>query len=130
MLYEVITETWGSRNAVGERLRTGSREERRKSASAAAAARGTAAHRTEYRITSYNVCYTKLLRFLLSSREPVRNLSPTALRPPQVSGTGEQLSPEDREIVANLEILEDPDLFNEPDIEEMEIFVPSSQQRG
>lgn len=71
-----------------------------------------------------------LALFLLSSREPVRNLSPTALRPPQVSGTGEQLSPGDREIVANLEILEDPDLFNEPDIEEMEIFVPSSQQRG
>ena len=74
------------------------------------------------RITSYNVCYTKLLRnlfarlekedllskrrsifvyslrwaavplaaaaalalFLLPSREPVRDLSPTALRPPQV----------------------------------------------
>jgi len=71
-----------------------------------------------------------LALFLLSSREPVRDLSPTALRPPQVSGTGEQLSPEDREIVANLDILEDPDLFNEPDIEEMEIFVPSSQQRG
>jgi anti-sigma factor RsiW len=71
-----------------------------------------------------------LALFLLSSREPVRDLSPPALRPPQVSGTGEQLSPEDREIVANLEILEDPDLFNEPDIEEMEIFVPSSPQRG
>jgi hypothetical protein len=32
--------------------------------------------------------------------------------------------------VANLEILEDPDLFNEPEIEEMEIFIPSSKQRG
>jgi anti-sigma factor RsiW len=68
--------------------------------------------------------------FVLSSREPVRNLSPTALRPPQVSVTGEPLSPEDREIVANLEILEDPDLFNEPAIEEMEIFIPPSRQRG
>ena len=71
-----------------------------------------------------------LALFLLSSREPVRDLSPTALRAPRVSNTGEQLSPEDREIVANLEILEDPDLFNETDIEEMDIFVPSSQQRG
>jgi len=71
-----------------------------------------------------------LALFLLSSREPVRDLSPTALRPPQVSGTGEQLSPEDREIVANLDILEDPYLFNEPEFEEMEIFIPSSQQRG
>ncbi|MDH3238080.1 MAG: zf-HC2 domain-containing protein [Deltaproteobacteria bacterium] len=71
-----------------------------------------------------------LALFLLSSREPVRDLSPTALRPPQVSATGEQLSPEDREIVANLEVLEDPDLFDEPEIEEMEIFIPSSQQRG
>jgi anti-sigma factor RsiW len=68
--------------------------------------------------------------FLLSSREPVRDLSPTALRPPQVSSTGEQLSPEDREIVANLDVLEDPDLFEEPEIEEMEIFIPSPQQRG
>lgn len=71
-----------------------------------------------------------LALFVLSSREPVRDLSPTALRPSQVSSTGEQLSPEDREIVANLEILEDLDLFNEPGIEEMEIFIPSSQQRG
>jgi anti-sigma factor RsiW len=71
-----------------------------------------------------------LALFLLSSREPVRDLSPTASRAPRVSNTGEQLSPEDREIVANLEILEDPDLFNETDIEEMDIFVPSSQQRG
>jgi anti-sigma factor RsiW len=71
-----------------------------------------------------------LTLFLLSSREPVRNLSPTAMRPPQISATGEQLSPEDREIVANLEVLEDLDLFDEPEIEEMEIFIPSSQQRG
>ncbi len=71
-----------------------------------------------------------LALFVLSSREPVRDLSPTAMRPPQVSSTGEPLSPEDREIVANLEILEDPDLFNEPEIEEMEIFIPSSQQQG
>ena len=71
-----------------------------------------------------------LALFVFSSREPARDLSPTAFRPPQVSSTGEQLSPEDREIVANLEVLEDPDLFDEPEIEEMEIFVPSSQQRG
>ena len=75
-----------------------------------------------------------LALFVLSSREPQRNLSPPALRPPQVSstGVGERLSPEDREIVANLEVFEDPDLFNETEaeIEEMEFFVPSAGKRG
>lgn len=49
---------------------------------------------------------------------------------PQVAVAAGTLSPEDREIVANLEILEDPELFDEPQIDEMEIFVPSSRQRG
>ena len=48
----------------------------------------------------------------------------------QVVADGGKLSPEDREIVANLEILEDPDLFDEPQIDEMEIFVPSFRRRG
>ncbi len=71
-----------------------------------------------------------LALFLLTSREPQRGLSPDSSRPPRVSGAGERLSPEDREIVANLEILEDPDLFDDPEIEDMEIFIPSSQQQG
>ncbi|HJX73378.1 MAG TPA: zf-HC2 domain-containing protein [Candidatus Deferrimicrobiaceae bacterium] len=49
---------------------------------------------------------------------------------PQVAGAAGTLSPEDREIVANLEILEDPELFDEPQIDEMEIFVPPPRQRG
>jgi anti-sigma factor RsiW len=53
-----------------------------------------------------------------------------AVRPPQVASPAGTLSPEDREIVANLEILEDPQLLDEPPVDEMEIFVPSSRQRG
>jgi len=51
-------------------------------------------------------------------------------RKTQVVADGGKLSPEDREIVANLEILEDPDLFDEPQIDEMEIFVPSFRRQG
>lgn len=47
-----------------------------------------------------------------------------------VAAAREELSPEDREIVAYLEVLEDPDLFEEPPVDEMEIFVPSGNQRG
>jgi len=92
--------------------------------------------------------------YVISSREAPRELSSTAVGPPrvasempgpgttspavpgkeerktQVVANGGKLSPEDREIVANLEILEDPDLFDEPQIDEMEIFVPSSRRRG
>ena len=92
--------------------------------------------------------------YVISSREAPREFSSTAVGPPrvarempgpgttspavpgkeerktQVVANGGKLSPEDREIVANLEILEDPDLFDEPQIDEMEIFVPSSRRRG
>lgn len=51
-------------------------------------------------------------------------------KPPQVAAAGEELSPEDREIVAYLEVLEDSDLFEEPPVDEMEIFTPSAKQRG
>jgi hypothetical protein len=52
------------------------------------------------------------------------------MRPPGVSGPAGELSPEDREIVAYLDILEDPDMLDETEIEEMEIFAPSPEQRG
>jgi hypothetical protein len=93
-----------------------------------------------------------LALYVMSSREFPRELSSPPVSPPQVArertgpdtapslpgaspasrdaAVGGALSPEDREIVANLEILEDPDLFDEPQIDEMEIFVPSSLQRG
>ena len=71
-----------------------------------------------------------LALYIMSSREIPREFSSPAVRPPQVAAPAGTLSPEDREIVANLEILEDPELFDEPPIDEMEIFVPSSRQRG
>jgi len=43
----------------------------------------------------------------------------------------EGLTPEEREIVAWLEVLEDPDSFEEPDeVDEMEILLPASRSRG
>ncbi len=68
--------------------------------------------------------------YVLSSRDVPRGGTPTAVSPPKIAAVGEELTPEDREIVANLEILEDPDLFRETDVEEWEILVPSSQRRG
>ena len=63
--------------------------------------------------------------YVLSSRDVPRDFSPTAVSPPPVAAVGGELSPEEREIVANLEILEDPDLFRETEIEEWEILLPS-----
>jgi len=71
-----------------------------------------------------------LALYVMSSREIPREFSSPAVRLPQVAAPAGTLSPEDREIVANLEILEDPELLDEPQIDEMEIFVPSSRQRG
>ncbi len=71
-----------------------------------------------------------LVLFVLSSRDVPRDLSPTAVRSSGISGPAGELSPEDREIVAYLEILEDPELFQEAEIEEMEIFAPSPGQQG
>jgi anti-sigma factor RsiW len=73
-----------------------------------------------------------LALYVLSFREAPRDPSFEAMRPPQVAVIEEKLSPEDREIVANLEVLEDPDLFNETDteIDEMEFFVPPVKKRG
>ena len=63
---------------------------------------------------------------ILSSRPAAVDVEKKA----PVASAGEELSPEDREIVAYLEVLEDPDLFEEPPVDEMEIFVPSAKQRG
>jgi len=68
--------------------------------------------------------------FVLSSREVPRDHPSTAMRPPTATLVGGDLSPEDREIVASLEILEDPDLFDETEIEEWEFFTPPPRQRG
>jgi anti-sigma factor RsiW len=68
--------------------------------------------------------------YVMFSREIPREFSSPPVRPPQVAALTGTLSPEDREIVANLDILEDPELLDEPAIDEMEIFVPSSGQRG
>ena len=71
-----------------------------------------------------------LALFVLSSPDVPRDHSPTAMRPPGVAGPAGELSPEEREIVAYLDILEDPDMLDEIVIEEMEIFAPPSEQRG
>jgi len=43
----------------------------------------------------------------------------------------EELTPEEREIVAWLEVLEDPDSFEEPDeVDETEILLPNARSRG
>jgi predicted anti-sigma-YlaC factor YlaD len=68
--------------------------------------------------------------FVHSSREVPRDHPSTAMRPPAATGIGGELSPEDREIVASLDVLEDPDLFDETEIEELEFFAPPPRQRG
>jgi anti-sigma factor RsiW len=68
--------------------------------------------------------------YVMFPREIPREFSSPAVRPPQVAAPAGTLSPEDREIVANLDILEDPELLDEPPVDEMEIFVPSSRQQG
>ncbi|MGE5752593.1 MAG: hypothetical protein ACM319_03035, partial [Deltaproteobacteria bacterium] len=43
----------------------------------------------------------------------------------------EPLNPEDREIIANLDLLEDPSAIDAPgEVDEMEIFVPSGRRQG
>lgn len=43
---------------------------------------------------------------------------------------GEQLTPEEREIIANLDILEDASDFDSPGDDEMELFAPTNRSRG
>jgi hypothetical protein len=55
-------------------------------------------------------------------------------REESVASTGagqDALSPEDREIIANLDLLEDPSAIDAPgEVDEMEIFVPSGRRQG
>lgn len=73
-----------------------------------------------------------LALYVLSSPDVPRDISRTAVSSSGIAGPAAELSPEDREIVAHLDILEDPDVFNETEIEEeeLEIFAPSPGQRG
>ncbi len=69
-----------------------------------------------------------------------RGTTPSLPGPAVAARTGEgrtkaasgetELSGEDREVVANLDLLEDPDLFDEGQMEKMEIFAPLALQRG
>lgn len=68
--------------------------------------------------------------FVLYPRDVPRDLPPATASRPLVAVVGGELSPEEREIVSNLEILEDPDLFRGTEIEEWEIFILSAKQRG
>lgn len=55
-----------------------------------------------------------------------------AQRPPAVPVPGhEQLTPEDREIVAHLDVLEDPSALDAPgDVDELEILAPPGRRQG
>jgi len=56
--------------------------------------------------------------------------APSASGPSAVAGR-EELTPEEREIVAYLEVLEDPASFEESaEIDEMEIFLPAAKKPG
>lgn len=93
--------------------------------------------------------------FLLTSREAARGPAPPASSPSEIQRprdasppergpaapessagasapvAGEALSLEERDIVANLEVLEDPQAFDEPgEIDELEIFFPNTNSRG
>jgi hypothetical protein len=48
------------------------------------------------------------------------------------AGAGQEaLSPEDREIIANLDLLDDPSVIDAPgEVDEMDIFVPSGRRQG
>lgn len=54
----------------------------------------------------------------------------TAAESPAGRQEAPALTSEDREIVAHLEILDDPDLFEEERFDEIEIFLPPSRQQG
>jgi len=68
--------------------------------------------------------------YVLSSLEVPRDHPSRAMRPPTAAVVEGDLSPEDREIVAYLDVLEDPELFDETEIEEMEILPPPPRRQG
>lgn len=64
---------------------------------------------------------------------PVRAAAPAETRAPETTEVAarEELTEEEREIVAYLEVLEDTSSFEEPgEVDEMEIFLPPAQSRG
>jgi predicted anti-sigma-YlaC factor YlaD len=73
-----------------------------------------------------------LALFMLTSADKGRDaVSPRQTAPAVAQTAVEQLTPEDREIIANLDILEDPSDLDPPgDVDEMEIFAPPARSRG
>lgn len=73
-----------------------------------------------------------LALFMLTSADKGKDaVSPRKTTPAVAQTAGEQLTPEDREIIANLDILEDPSDLDLPgDVDEMEIFAPPVRSRG
>jgi hypothetical protein len=73
-----------------------------------------------------------LALFMLTSADKGKDaVSPQQTTPATSQTAGEQLTPEDREIIANLDILEDPSDLDPPgDVDEMEIFAPPARSRG
>ena len=63
---------------------------------------------------------------------PQTAAAPKELSTPAVARTaGEQLTPEEREIIANLDLLEDSSDFDSPgDVDEMELIAPPARSRG
>jgi len=73
-----------------------------------------------------------LALFMLTTADKGRDaVSPRQTAPTVAQTAVEQLTPEDREIIANLDILEDPSDLDPPgDVDEMEIFAPPARSRG
>jgi len=72
-----------------------------------------------------------LALFLLSSPEKGKDAAAPQPQPAAAARAGGELTPEDREIVAHLDVLEDPSAFDAPgDVDEMEIFEPSRRRQG
>jgi anti-sigma factor RsiW len=71
------------------------------------------------------------LFFLASPDKGKDAVSPRQTTPVAAQTAGEQLTPEEREIIAYLDILEDPsDLDSPGDVDEMEMFAPPGRGHG
>jgi len=73
-----------------------------------------------------------LALFMLTSADKGKvAVSPRQTTPSAAQTAGEHLTPEEREIIAHLDILEDPsDLDPSEDVDEMEMFVPPGKRHG
>jgi len=79
-----------------------------------------------------------LALFLLTSPEkgkdtvsPQGQLPGVARQAPATARVGGELTSEEQEIIAHLDVLEDPSAFDAPgDVDEMEIFEPSRRRQG